>query len=362
VTQQRFSRFARLRTGLIGCGVAVAALAVVSCSQQATARAGSAAGGSTEVASASSAGPTGAAGAQGYLGRAERRARVAQIRVLAVGDPLNGCEQRIQRGPGVTRAVAIVGASYTAGVGPDNPALSWAADFARTLRWNAVIYGVPGAGYVRAGTDGLGPMRRMLAAERLPQLTPSLVIVQAGHDDGGVPAPVERRQVARTIDLIRLEAPRARIALITVFSLPTGSASPTLYQADRAVVTAARDADPRVIIMDPLTGHWKFQHADDGLHPTAAGDAWIARKVASILRAHGILAARSTVTGTVICDLSVRAKAVLPHSVVTAQRRYRTASLPHSVVTAQRRYRTAFRRRADPAATACSPHLAQPSR
>ena len=69
-------------------------------------------------------------------------------------------------------------------------------------------------------------------------------------------------------------------------------------------------ADPHVIIMDPLTGHWKFQHAHDGLHPTAAGDTWIARKVASILRPHGILASPLTVTSAVICDLSVRAKAV----------------------------------------------------
>ena len=237
--------------------------------------------------------------------------RVKQIRTLAVRDPFAGCEERIEFGPRNLRAMAIVGASYTAGVGPDNPALSWAADFARGLRWNAVIYGVPGAGYVRRGTDGLGPMARMLEAERLPQLAPSLVIVQAGHDDGGVPARVERRQVARTINLIQADDPSARIALITVFSAPTGPASPALYRADRAIVTAARDADPRVIIMDPLTGHWKFQHAHDGLHPTAAGDAWIARKVASILRGHRIDASPAGVNSAVICDLSVRAKAAV---------------------------------------------------
>jgi lysophospholipase L1-like esterase len=235
--------------------------------------------------------------------------------MLAARDPFGGCEQRIERGPRDVRALAIVGASYTAGVGPDSPSLSWAADLARKLRWNAVIYGVPGAGYVRTGTDGLGPMAQLLEVERLPQLAPSLVIVQAGHDDGGVPAPVERLAVLRTIDLIRMDDPRARIALLTVFSLPTGSVPPALYDADRVIVTAARDADPRVIIMDPLTGHWKFQHADDGLHPTAAGDAWIARKVTSLLRANAITASPSTVTSAVICNLGVPAKAVLQRRV-----------------------------------------------
>jgi lysophospholipase L1-like esterase len=303
----RASRFARLRTALVGCCVAVAALAVASCSQQATAHAGAAAG-QTAVAST---GPAGTAGAKGYSGRTGHPARVDRIRVLAVGDRFDGCEQRIESGPGDTPALAIVGASYTAGVGPDSAELSWAADFARELRWNAVIYGVPGAGFVVTGTGGLGPMRRMLEVERLPRLAPSLVIVQAGHDDGGVPARVERRAVLRAIGLIRVEAPRAQIALLTVFSLPSGPVSPSLYRADRVIVTAARDADPRVIVMDPLTGHWKFSHAHDGLHPTAAGDAWIARKVALILLAHGVLAAPSTVTSPVICDLSVRAKAVL---------------------------------------------------
>lgn len=299
-----------------GC-VAVAALAVASCSQQqATAQPGSAA--RTAAVSAGSSGTAMGRGhsgrghsGPGHSGRGGRRAGGGQIRVLAVRDPFAGCEERIELGPRDIHAMAIVGASYTAGVGPDNPSLSWAADFARRLRWNAVIYGVPGAGYVRKGTDGLGPMARMIEVERLPQLAPSLVIVQAGHDDGGVPARVERRRVAQTIDLIRADDPRARIALLTVFALPTGSPSPALYRADRAIVAAALDADPRVIIMDPLTGHWKFQHAHDGLHPTAAGDAWIGRKVASILHAQGIDASPSTVSSAVICDLSVHAKAAV---------------------------------------------------
>jgi lysophospholipase L1-like esterase len=292
VTVRRISRFNLLRMGLIGCCVAAAALAVASCSQAATVTTNTQAGSS----------------------RAGHRAdadKVSQLRVVAAGAPFGGCEQRIERRPRHLPAVAIVGASYTAGVGPGDPALSWAADFARKLRWNAVIYGVSGAGYVRRGIDDLGPMTAMLEAERLPALQPSLVIVQAGHDDVGVQARVERSQVMRTVDLIRERAPHARIALITVFAPPSVPVAAALYRTDRAIVAAARAADPHVIIMDPLTGHWKFTHADHGLHPTAAGDTWIARKVASILRTHAILPAPSTATTAVICDLGVRTRAVL---------------------------------------------------
>ena len=57
--------------------------------------------------------------------------------------------------------------------------------------------------------------------------------------------------------------------------------------------------------MDPLVGPWKFQRAPDHLHPTAAGDRWIAAKVAAILRAQGILPAPLTRTAPVICDTAV---------------------------------------------------------
>ena len=207
--------------------------------------------------------------------------------------------------------MAIVGASYTAGVGPDNPALSWAADLARDLRWDAVIDGVPGAGYMRTGTDGLGPMTRLLSAEDLPGLSPSLVIVQAGYDDGLVPAGLEQQQVLRTIELIRAQAPHARIGLVTVFTSPARPIPARFYRTDAAIVAAARAADPSAIIMDPLTGQWEYQHADGRLHPTAAGDAWIAGKVGAILRAHGIASRPATgaADAPITCDHGVPASA-----------------------------------------------------
>ena len=107
-----------------------------------------------------------------------------------------GCEQRLERsqrqGGADVPAVAIVGASFTAGVGPGNPGRSWAVLLAHLLRWNAVVYGDPGAGYVRAGVGREGPVAAELARIGLRALAPALVIVQAGHDDIGMPAAVER--------------------------------------------------------------------------------------------------------------------------------------------------------------------------
>jgi lysophospholipase L1-like esterase len=222
----------------------------------------------------------------------------------AAAASLGSCEARLERGPRQIPTVAIVGASYTAGVGPDNPALSWAVGLARLLHWNAVIDGVPGAGYVRASTSGRGPVSRMLTDESLRGLNPALVIVQAGHDDVGVPASLERRQVEAAVHQIMTSAPGARIALVTTFAA-TPNGSPPLWDTDRAIVAAASAADPQAVVMDPLAARWAFQHAGGGLHPTAAGDEWIARTVASLLLAHGIRPAPATGTAPVICDESV---------------------------------------------------------
>ena len=154
VTERRLARFAWLRVGALSCCIAAATVAVTSCAHGTAAQPGLGPGGQTAAAQAA---PVGQAGDPGSRARSDR------VRMLAVRDQFTACEQRIERGPGRVPTVAIVGASYTAGVGPGRAGLSWAADLARKLRWDAVIYGVPGAGYVRAGTDGLGPMTRLLA-------------------------------------------------------------------------------------------------------------------------------------------------------------------------------------------------------
>ena len=180
--------------------------------------------------------------------------------LLAAADTLRSCETRIEATARLAPVAAIVGASYTAGVGPDNPVQSWAVQLAQELHWNAVIYGVPGAGYARGGPGGTRSMSSLLEAEDLGRLNPELVIVQAGHG-----------------------------------------------ATDQAIVTAAGAADPGAVIMDPLADRWQFGHANGGLHPTAAGDQWIARRVAAILAANGVGAARADGPSPTICDTAVGA-------------------------------------------------------
>jgi len=213
------------------------------------------------------------------------------------------CEAGLDRGQGDgTPRVAVVGASITAGVGPGDLDSSWAVRLAHLEHWDAVIYGDPGAGYIRRGIMKQGPVAAELARVGLRALRPVLVIVQAGHNDIGEPLRLEQQRVAQAIALIQAEAPQARIALLTVF--PGKSHAARVYQTDQAIVTAALAADPGVIIMDPLTGRWAYPRVRDRLHPTTDGDVQIELKVAEILQEHGVVPGPAS-GGGLICDSAV---------------------------------------------------------
>src|SRR5579859_837678 len=219
----------------------------------------------------------------------------------AVSDrSLASCEAGLVRSR--AHPIVVLGASFTAGVGPGSPARSWAADLARLLHRDTVIYGVAGAGYVRPGAGRHGPVAAEAAALGLRRLAPSLVIVQAGHNDIGVPPAQEQARVERAIAQIRAAAPGAKVAVLTVFPghAPAGAA----YLTDQAIVAGARAADREVIIMDPLTAGWMYQRARDGLHPTAAGDSWLAAEVASVLRFYGVRPETARPGAVVVCARS----------------------------------------------------------
>jgi len=182
----------------------------------------------------------------------------------------------------------VVGASFTAGVGASSPTLSWAYLLAGYLGWRAMVRGVPGAGYVRVGKDGMGPIGRLLSEADLFRAHPSLVVIQAGHDDIGEPLSLIARQETADLEFIRKQASGARIAIVSVF-LRLGT-TPSLQdiQTNQTIVATAEKVDPSVIIFNPIAGHWHFERVPGGLHPDERGDIWIARHVAEGLVARGV--------------------------------------------------------------------------
>lgn len=222
--------------------------------------------------------PAGFAGAQAAMPRES----AAGCRVLPDTSPSGAT------GP----LLVALGASFTAGVGAPRPAQSWAVRLAELIRWRAVTLGVPGAGYTVPGLDDLGPLSRELERVDLAKLHPSLIVVQAGHDDANVPRAAEADHVAALVRRLRAEVPGAKLAFLTVFSRPGATATVLKgeLRTDSVIVSAIRKGDPRAIIIDPLRDHWRFPRAGGGLHPTARGHLIIAERVARALVNAGAVA------------------------------------------------------------------------
>ncbi len=215
----------------------------------------------------------------------------ARIRVadkpLIVATSLCPSEPSPSKLPG-RPVMVVVGASFTAGVGASSPTASWAYLLAGYVGWRAVVRGVPGAGYVSAGKDDMGPVGRLLAEADLSQAHPSLVVIQAGHDDIGEPLSLIAKRETADLEFIRKYASDARIAIVSVFVRRGTKPSPPDIQTNNTIVATAEKVDPGVIIFNPIAGHWRFPRVSGGLHPDEGGDIWIARHVAEGLVAKGV--------------------------------------------------------------------------
>jgi lysophospholipase L1-like esterase len=193
-------------------------------------------------------------------------------------------------GPPHAPTVAVVGASFAAGIGAGAPNRAWPADLGRLIHWRVVVSADPGAGFVSGGDHDRGPFDRLTAALDLARLRPDLVLVQGGHDDVGQPLALIGRRVGQLIDTIHREAPQARIGVLSVFS---GQQGPTaaMRRTDVTIVACARHADPSVLVFDPLAGPWQFPRVHDHLHPTPAGHQDIAERLAAGLTRAGVVKA-----------------------------------------------------------------------
>jgi lysophospholipase L1-like esterase len=178
--------------------------------------------------------------------------------------------------------LAVIGASFSVGVGAGSRQDSWAYRLARQQGWRIVVSADPGAGFVNTGSHHLGPLSRLANRLDLARLAPAVVIVQGGHNDVGRSEALVAARVRELVAGLRHAAPRARLAIISVFSNRRGP-SRAARALNRVIVQAARTADPSVLVIDPLTEHWSFPRLADGLHPSAAGHSWIATRLAQEL-------------------------------------------------------------------------------
>ena len=200
--------------------------------------------------------------------------------------------------------LAVVGASFSAGVGAGSPDHAWPADLARLMHWRLAVSADPGAGYVNPGAGHRGPFGHLAARLHLARLDPGTIIIQGGHDDIGRPLPLIRSRVESLIGAVHREAPHSRLAVLTVF--PRGRPSPAALATDQAIVAAARRADPAVLVFDPIASHWQFPRIGDHLHPSPAGHEWIARHLAAGLRHSGTLDRTSTGDPEAVSSLNVQ--------------------------------------------------------
>jgi len=283
----------RARSAAVGCLACLAVLAgglLAGGAGLAVPLVGVPAGASTPTSTPASPPPVASPGAPSHLGVPSRqggeKSGVNTTRENALQKP-QVCGVLPEGGsPQGAPLLVALGASFTAGIGAGSPVRSWAVRLAEMLAWRAVTEGVPGAGYERQGEDRLGPVAKEIGTVHLAGLDPSLVIIQAGHDDAKVPPRIEGKAVERTVEMVEAKAPAAQVAVITVFTRP-GRATGAQEQINATIVAAAKRADPNVIVIDPLDAHWRFARWK-GLHPTSAGALVIARRVRAVLAQRGI--------------------------------------------------------------------------
>jgi lysophospholipase L1-like esterase len=206
----------------------------------------------------------------------------------------------------------VIGASFAAGVGAHSPSQAWPADLGRSLHWQVRVSANPGSGYISSGAGHRGPFTVLANRLNLAQLRPAVVLIQGGHNDMGQPVTRISQSVRNLLNQIHCETPGTRVGIVTVFATGDHPSHATLV-TDQAIVDAARQADPHVMVFDPLTEHWKFPRIGDHLHPTTAGHQWIAARLLADLRAAGVAA-----TGVTAATAPATVAHTSPHTVPRA--------------------------------------------
>ena len=179
-----------------------------------------------------------------------------------------------------TRPVIVCfGDSITAGLGVD-PEVNYPADLQHELDARGFHYRVANMGVSGETTkDGLVRVAQVLARK------PELVIVEFGGNDGLRGLPVEESQKNLLAIVTALWQSGAKVLLVAI-TLPQQYGPDYISRFEAIYPAVAKQAHV------PLLGFAEFSKGllsdssnvqDDGIHPTASGDAIIARNMADTL-------------------------------------------------------------------------------
>jgi len=176
--------------------------------------------------------------------------------------------------------VLFVGTSLTAGYGldPDEafPALIQRKIDAAGLRYRVVNAGV-------SGETSAGARRRIgwLMRQRV-----AVLVLETGANDGlrGQDPEETRRNIQAVFDEARKQRPPPRLVLVAMEALPNyGEEYRRRFRAIYPDVAKENGATLVPFLLDGVAGDPRLNQAD-GIHPTAEGDARVARNVWRVLR------------------------------------------------------------------------------
>jgi acyl-CoA thioesterase I len=178
----------------------------------------------------------------------------------------------------------ILGDSYTAGVGADQPDQGWANLVAGQLGYPTNIDGVPGTGFAWGGgeQDELGGEYevRLQDTAANPAFVPNVLILQGGQNDSRIPNPEEvEAATAQTIEAARRFWPGVQVVVLGPSApQPVAEELRAVNSAVRAGAAAANAPYINAVEAGWFTSTNSPDFNFDGTHVNTAGHAYLAEK------------------------------------------------------------------------------------
>lgn len=199
----------------------------------------------------------------------------ADRRPIVLPDLESSAVARVGRGA----TAVFLGDSFTsgwngAGLGPHG----WPALVGAARGWKVVNMAVPGTGYINPGWTNQPLGSRIGAAVRR---APAIVFVATGHNDSRWSTSATIAAAERAIDRLHAGLPDAMIVIVAPI---WQNGSPPSRCLDLRDALRRKAAAIGATFIDPLAERWFAGDShryigSDGLHPTNAGHAWLARRI-----------------------------------------------------------------------------------